>query len=296
VFSASHDDAGAALACYVLGLADLHLGQMHEMDEVTRRGVALADRTDDVREQAAARTNLAVALVAGDIPVEDCLRECQALAPWCGMELPPVLCELASLHAMRGQFETARELIARARQILVERIRGRRPLRYATRSSALVESLAGNLHAAERELRAGLQIAQEMREREWLSQTAASLSRLLSIQGSDEAETFSVLSHDTAPAENITAQAMWRAARARVLIRRGECEQAEILANEAVGLVPHAMLLLGAEVRVDLFEVLLAAGQRSAALCVLNDAIGLYKRKGDIVSTAHARLLERRGL
>jgi len=65
-----------------------------------------------------------------------------------------------------------------------------------------------------------------MREREWLSQTAAGLSRLLWIQGSDEAETFSVLSHDTAPAENITAQAMWRAASTRVLIRRGAVARA----------------------------------------------------------------------
>jgi hypothetical protein len=56
-------------------------------------------------------------------------------------------------------------------------------------------------------------------------------------------------------------------------------------------LVPREMLSLGADLRVDLAEILLAAGRREAALPVISEAINLYKRKGNLVSTARARAL-----
>jgi tetratricopeptide (TPR) repeat protein len=291
VFGASGDDAGLALASYVLGLVHMHLGQIREMEKIARRGLAHADRSGQPREEAAARVNVALALVAGETPVRDCIRTCEELAPWCGMELPPVLCELAGLRAMRGEFDEARELIARARRLLVERIHARRPLMFATRSSASVEILAGDLAAGERELRTALQMALEMREREWVSQFAASLSGVLSIQGSAETEKFSALSFETAPAENVAAQALWRSARVRALVNRGDYAEAERVARAAMQLVPREMLSLGADLRVDLAEILLAAGRREAALPVISEAINLYKRKGNLVSTARARAL-----
>jgi len=131
-------------------------------------------------------------------------------------------------------------------------------------------------------------MALEMREREWVSQFAACLSGVLSIQGSEEAERFSALSFETAPAENITAQALWRSAKARALVNH---EEAERLAREAIQLVPPEMLNLGADLRVDLAEILLAAGRRESALLVISEAIDLYMRKGNLVSAARARAL-----
>lgn len=70
---------------------------------------------------------------------------------------------------------------------------------------------AGDLGAGEREFRAALTMALEMREREWVSQVTAGLSRLLA--------------------------------------SRGEHWRAERLSREAIQLVPQEMLDLGADLR-----------------------------------------------
>jgi DNA-binding SARP family transcriptional activator/tetratricopeptide (TPR) repeat protein len=291
VLAQSADEASLALGCYVLVLVHMQLGEVREMERIARRGLAHAERSGEPREELAARVILAWALVAGETPVSDCLRACEELAPWRGMDHPLVLCELASLRAMLGDFDRARELIARARRLLVERMRVRRPLMFAARSSAVVEFLAGNLAAGEGELRAALQMALEMREREWISQFAAMLSRVLSVQGSEEAERFSTLSFETVPAENVAAQALWRSAKARVLANRSDHREAERLAREAVQLLPREMLNLSADLHLDLAEILLVAGWREAAVPVIKEAIELYKRKGNLVSAARARAL-----
>ena len=261
------------------------------MEKIARRGLAHAERSGEPREEVQARVNLAWALVAGETPVPDCLRVCEELVPWRGMDHPLVLCELAGLRAMLGDFDGARDLVACARRLVVERMRARRPLMFAAGLSAYVEILAGDLAAGERELRTALQMALEMREREWVSQFAASLSRVLSIQGSEEAERSSALSFGTAPAENVGAQALWRSAKARGLVNRGDHGEAERLAREAIQLVPREMLNLGADLRVDLAEILLVTRRREAALPVINEAIDLYKRKGNLASATRARAL-----
>ncbi len=291
VLGESGDEAGRALGCYVLGHIHMLLGEIREMEKIARRGLDHAIRSGEPREEAAARLWVALALVLGETPVPACLHACEKLAPWLGMEHPLVLCEMAVLRAMLGDFDEARDLIARARRLLVERIRARRPLMFATGSSASVEVLAGDLAAGERELRTALQMALEMREREWVSQFAASLSRVLSIQGSEEAERFSTLSFETAPAESVAAQALWRSAKARVLVNSGDHGQAERLAREAIQLVPREMLNLSADLRVDLAKILLVARWREATLPVINEAIDLYKRKGNLVSATQARAL-----
>jgi hypothetical protein len=251
---------------------------------MARRGLEYATRSGEPREEAAARLWVALALVLGETPVLDRVRACEELLPWRDMDHPLVLCELAGLWAMLGDFDEAGNLIARARRLLVERIRARRPLMFAAGSSVSVEILADDIAAWERELRTALQMALEMREREWVSQFAAGLSRVLSIQGSEEAKRFSALSFETAPAENVAAQALWRSARARVLGNGGDHREAERLAREAIQLVPREMLNLGADLRVDLAEILLAARWREAPPPVINEAIDLYTHKGNLVS------------
>ena len=120
---------------------------------------------------------------------------------WRGTEHPGVLSDLARLHATLGEFDQARELISRARRLLVERTRARRPLGLVTRWSAEVEIMARDLAAGERELRAALELALDMGERDQVSQIGADLSRVLSRQGNaDEAGRVAALSIDHAPA------------------------------------------------------------------------------------------------
>ena len=293
VLGASGDEAGLALGCYVLGHVHMLQGEIRQMEKMSRRGLNHAIRSGEPREEAAARIWVALALVLGETPVSDCVRACEGLLPWRGMDHPLVLCELAVLRAMLGDFDEARNLIARARRLLVERIHAPRPLMFSARSSASVEILAGDLAAGERELRTALQMALDMREREWVSQFAAGLSRVLAVQGSEEAERFSALSLETAPTENVAAQALWRSAKALVLVNRGDHRGAERLSREAIQLVPRGMLNLSADLRVDLAGILLAARWRKAALPVINEAIDLYERKGNVVSAARAHSLKR---
>jgi hypothetical protein len=191
---------------------------------------------------------------------------------------------------MKGEFDQARTMIARARRDMVERWRFRRPLMWAARSSAAVETLAGDLEGSERELRAALQLALRFREREPVARIAAGLSRVLSMQDrSSEADGFATMSVDYAPAEGAAAQALWREAKARVMASRDDHVEGERLAREAVGLAPAEMLNLRADLLVDLAEVLRGAKQPAKAGSVIVEAIELYERRGNLVSAARAR-------
>jgi DNA-binding SARP family transcriptional activator len=289
VFSTSGDHARAAQACYVLAHVYEREGSMRGMEEVCRLGLAHADRSGRFREEVGPRWSLAQAVRAGETPVREAVRICEELLDRRGLFHPGVLCELATLRAMEGEFDEARDMIARARLNMVERWRVRRPLMWAARSSAAVETLAGDMEGSERELRAALQLALGFGEREPVAEIAAGLSQVLSLQDrSTEAAGFATMSVEYAPAEGAAAQALWRAAKARVTVSRDDQVEAERLAKDAVGRAPAEMLNLRADLLMDLAAVLLGARQRAKAQPVIAEAIELYERKGNLVSAARA--------
>jgi hypothetical protein len=153
---------------------------------------------------------------AGTAPVPECIDRCKQLAATSGTDHPGVLTELALLSAMVGRFDDARGLNEHARRILVEQMRVRRLLRFVAQSNATVELLAGEIAAAEGELRTALEFARETWELDPLSQTAARLASVLRMQGrSDEAANFALLSEQAAPSESVAARALSLAAKAR---------------------------------------------------------------------------------
>jgi DNA-binding SARP family transcriptional activator/tetratricopeptide (TPR) repeat protein len=292
VFEDANDEAGLARACHVLGLVHARLGEMRELEEVARRGLAHAERSGSAREELGARWAVSMAIVASATPVKACIRSCEELVRWRGTEHPGVLADLAVLWSMLGEFDKARELITRARRLLAERMRARRPLGAVARRAAEVEILAGDLGAGELELRGALELGREMGERDQFSQIGASLSWVLSVRAAtEEAARCASLSEDRAPAESVVAQALWRAATARVLAGRGESQEAERLAREAIQLAPLEMLNLVAELQVSLADVLLAGGRRDVALKPIREAIDLYGRKGNVAAAIHVRSL-----
>jgi DNA-binding SARP family transcriptional activator len=292
VFSTAGDYARAAQACYVLGIVHERQGATRKMAEVSRLGLAHADRSGRLREDVGPRWNLARAVRAGETPVREAVRICEEIIDRRGMFHPGVLCELATLHAMEGELEEARGMLARARRDMVERWRFRRPLMWAARSSAAVETLAGDIDASERELRAALEMALDFRERDPAAKIAAGLSRVLFVQGrSKEADGFATRSKEYAPAEGAGAQALWRVAKARVMAGRGDQREAGRLAREAVRLASVETPNLRADLLVDLAKVLLSAQQSAKVGPVIAEAIRLYERKGNLVSAARARAL-----
>src|SRR5204862_5778573 len=87
-------------------------------------------------------------------------------------------------------------------------------------------------------------------------------------------------------------QAYWRKTRAKILARRGCHQEAERLAREAVEIFAHTDSVTDhADALMSLAEVLRTADRAEAAVPVVEDAAGLYDRKGNIVSARRARAL-----
>jgi tetratricopeptide (TPR) repeat protein len=186
---------------------------------------------------------------------------------------------LAALHAMAGDFDEARRLIASADETLGE-IGGLQAA--ITHQEALVERLAGDPAAAAARLRAGYDSLEEMGERALLASTAAWLAQALLADGlSDEAERFCRVAEEAAPDGDLTAQLGWRGVRARLLAAEGRMDEAEARAVEAVALAERMEFpTLHADALRDLAEVLQEAGRPEEAEVAARAALDLYRRKG----------------
>lgn len=288
-FTSSGDDHTAANACYILVLVSLRRGDLAEMERLARLEHVHAVRSGSSREEAASRWMVALALVLGEATVDEAIVECEDLLPWAGSEHVGVLGELARLRAMRGEFQVARDLIARARRLAIERVHARRPLMFAARSSAEVELLAGDVSTAESEQRVALQMASDMHDREVASGCAARLAHLVSVPGrGDEADRFATMSAELAPSEHRPNQALVLASRAAVLALGKDYDTAGSLLRQAIQLAPPEMLNLRADLLIDLAGVVRDRGNPTEASSIEAEAIGLYKRKGNLVAAARA--------
>jgi hypothetical protein len=77
-----------------------------------------------------------------------------------------------------------------------------------------------------------------------------------------------------------------------VLASRRLLKEAEALAGEAVALAARTDFLnFNGDALVDLAGVLRIAGRSGDAIPVVEEAIALYERKGNVVSAAKARAL-----
>jgi ATP/maltotriose-dependent transcriptional regulator MalT len=199
---------------------------------------------------------------------------------------------IASTDAFQGRFEDAREQVAAGRAIYKDL--GQR-LDYGATSilEGEIELLAGDPEAAERVLREGFELLESIGETAYLSTIASELAEAIYRQKRyEEAERFSEVSEQTAAPGDLASQIGWRRTRATVLAQRGEAEQAEDLAREAVDIArrtdhlnTHASALLA------LAEVLAIGGRPGQAIPIIEEARVLYDRKGNLVMAGKARTL-----
>jgi tetratricopeptide (TPR) repeat protein len=131
-----------------------------------------------------------------------------------------------------------------------------------------------------------------------LSTAAAALAQALyELDRLDEAETWTQRSRELGASDDLATQALWRQAEAKLLARRGQTEEAERLAREAVAILnPTQSLDSRAESLVDLGTVLELVGKPDDARAALERALDLYERKGNVVMAERmrARLSEAR--
>jgi class 3 adenylate cyclase/tetratricopeptide (TPR) repeat protein len=205
---------------------------------------------------------------------------------------------VVGFYGMEGRFEEARELAARASSVLEEL---GRPIDRHTLAFWIspLELLAGDPVAAEREAATACDGLEAAGETGFLSTMATLLAEALYAQGRlDEAEAAVARSREAATADDFNAQAAWRAGQAKILARRGEHEEAERLAREAIEIIDRSdELSHQGDFRVGLAEVLQLAGRTDESIPVLEEALERYEQKENRVAadTTRALIAELRG-
>jgi predicted ATPase/class 3 adenylate cyclase/DNA-binding winged helix-turn-helix (wHTH) protein len=228
----------------------------------------------------------------GPTPVEDGIRRCESIRHEVGghpAAVADVLQPLAGLHAMAGRFERARELLTESEAIFEEHGLGLNSA--VSHHAAMVELLAGDAEAAERSLRAGVEVLEEMGDRALVSTTAAFLGQALLAQGrTGEAEQFAALSEELTAADDLITQVLWRGVRARTLAARDRREEAVRLAREAVALAERSDFVNHrGDALMDLGIVLRLAGRAEEARDAVAEALGLFELKGNAVAAGRAK-------
>jgi tetratricopeptide (TPR) repeat protein len=190
---------------------------------------------------------------------------------------------LASLYAMRGDFDEVRQLLGESREILDDLGQTRRRLEAAF-FAATAELLAGSAEEAAEQLRWAHDAAAAMRQSGLAASHGAHLAEALYALGRfDEADAAAVAAGSSAASDDVFTQVKWRAVHAKVLAGRGDpaaaahAHRAVELAATMDDLNSHAAAL------ADLAEVLRATGRTEDAETAVAEARDLYRSKGNVV-------------
>jgi tetratricopeptide (TPR) repeat protein len=157
---------------------------------------------------------------------------------------------------------------------------------------ARVESLAGDLAAAERELRADDAALASLGERDFRSTVVGMLAGvLIEARRFEEAEAMAESARELADDDDALSQVLWRTAHARVRAEQGNADEALADAERAVEIAAEGddIVLLG-DAKSALGEVLWRTGRRDLAEPPLREALDLYERKEDVASASRVRL------
>src|SRR5262245_59419146 len=296
VFEASGDLLGLSRAWILVADAQWFRSQYGTTFEALERARVYADRAGDRRSVSWILGAMCRVAPAGPLPVEDGIRRCLAIRTQARSEpaLQPVVeSMLGVLEAMRGRIDDAREHY-RETQRAFDELGFSFKLASFRMYSGWAELIAGDWKAAERELRIGYEGLQRMGERGILSTMAAFLARAVFALGQyDEAARVTEVSAEIASKDDPVTQAMWRGTRARVLAVTGRIDTgAEELARESVELAFQTdSVNMQADALIDLAETLRLLGRAGEAPEILEHAVDLYEKKGNLVSAAAARKL-----
>lgn len=198
-----------------------------------------------------------------------------------------ILEPLSLLYAHVGRFADARSAIARARAEFW-RAGAKFDWAHCAIPAGHIELIAEDAAAAEIVLSEGCEAFREMGERGFFASAVAMLAEAVYAQGRmDEAQQLTEQAESAAVADDIDAQARWRATRAKILARRGLEAAARRLADEAVAstsLTSYTWLL--AETLTTRGEVSRLAGANDEAAESLREALQLYEER-DATSLAN---------
>lgn len=286
-FEAAGDDMALYLAYGALSEAAEIRGRWDAGMEPYERAIAHARRAGYTPPSTVGRR--AAARFFGTTPVQE-------LLAWLDKHEQPsgrdqfLLAYRAGALAMLGDFAAARGILAQMRADLAERGGGILLANITAFESVDVELLAGDPAAAAGFASEGFRKHEELGEQIFVSAAAGNVAKAMyALDRLDEADAWAGHAAELAATETAT-EMIWRQVKAKVLARRGEHSEAELLARAAVAMSEGTEDINGqGDANADLAEVLLLGGQRDEATTALETAIERYERKGNLVSRQRAR-------
>jgi class 3 adenylate cyclase/tetratricopeptide (TPR) repeat protein len=284
--------ANLADAWQLMGIAELSArdrdAQLLALQEARRHAIA----SGDTRRQIDAWNEVGGSMLCGRTPVSEVLAFLDEELAWArerGLAAVEADALLAGpyLYSRLGRFDEARDRLQRSKAICRE-LGIAYGLAEASMAGAEMEMLAGDAEAAERELREAIRLATEMGASRYVALYRTRIAHVLVTQGRNE----DALSELERAREMYGEMPLWITARARVLARLGETDDAVRLAREAVTSVAGmGDITLQAETLRDLAEVLRAHGELDAAAAALAEAIALHEEKGNVLPAERCREL-----
>ena len=287
------DEEGLARAWYALALAEWTRGLWDTMREPLDRAIEHARRAGNRSIEVEALTFVFGSVIWGSTHVQDGIRrtrelleqhaDSRELQGWAARVVGTFL-------TLEGKVEEGRALLEQAREIFAE-LGHKEALATLSFSTGPLELREGDPVAAERQLRAGVVSLLEMGDRARASSLAALLAGALVEQGRiDEAEHFVDVAREAVQENDPNAEALWRLAAARVLVRRGAADEAVRLANEGVAIMKRTEELLTLpNLLLNQAEVLELAGRADQAAAALDEALDAAARKGAVAEERRAR-------
>jgi tetratricopeptide (TPR) repeat protein len=291
--ASAHDEL--AKAWRLLGYVHGSVLRWSEQVDAVRRAIDHAQQAGDKRLEARLVAEYANGLREGPTPASEAISECEeALERGLADRQAEafVLCSLARLHAMVGACTEARELIARAGRMRDE-LGANVIVPLTSLQSSRVETLAGDLPAAERDLRRDFEKLSAMGDKYLLPLVAALLVRAVSDQERyGEVADLLATADDLADDDDVETKAILRCVRARLHAHEGDLGAAERVAREAVDKLRGIEAPdLGGDCLVTLAGILALVARHDEARAVLQEALDLYERKGNLVSAERTRAL-----
>jgi class 3 adenylate cyclase/tetratricopeptide (TPR) repeat protein len=288
------DERGLARGWSLLGLVGMMNARYASAEEAWSQAVEHAQRAGNRRDSLEGLAWVAAAVWAGPTPAEEGIRRCREVfdrAQGDRKAMSTALFCQAGLEADLGRFDEARELFGRARALLEEVALPVWLDGALAQALALALLLEGKPAVAERELRHGYETLSAIGEMSFLSTVAGILAEAIYAQGRyKEAEEFTVISEESAGAEDAYSQILWRTVRAKCLARRSNT-------SEALGLVRESVMRVESTDSLDLHwhtlmsqaEVSRLANRTSEAETALHKAIRAAEQKQNLVGSRHAR-------
>jgi predicted ATPase/DNA-binding SARP family transcriptional activator len=281
VLESEGDLAGLAEAWFAIGTRRSDLGDEPAAAKAFECAINYAEESGNHWIELIATSSLVggfeMLYVPADVAIGRAERYLEAASgdPWAQAA---ILQPLALVYGYAGRFADARAAITRARSTQA-RCGAESDTAISAGRAGLIEMIAGDPAAAEAELKKSCDALRAAGQRGVLSSMLPALAEAEYALGRfGEAQRLTEEAQAVAAADDLDAQARWRAARAKVLAQRGQFTAARQLAGEAEALIaPTTWADFQAAVLVAKAEVARLAGAPAEAAASLRQALRIFE-------------------